>query len=152
MKGAMGFLDSLLGSITSGQSSENRIGSALLGLLASEGGRSTSADESGDQSPAAVSGGLNELVQRFKQSGMSDVIQSWIGSGANKPIGTDELHRAISPDTVDRLSEQTGIEKSQLLPLLARVLPNIVDRLTPNQHVPDEREVSRIHSDLSKTA
>jgi uncharacterized protein YidB (DUF937 family) len=145
----MGLLDSLLGSLTSGQSSESRISSVLLGLLASEGGRSTSADKSGDQSPAAVSGGLNELVQRFEQSGMGDVIQSWIGSGANKPIGTDELHRAISPGTVDRLSEQTGIEKGQLLPLLAQVLPNIVDRLTPNQHVPDEREVSRMHSNPS---
>jgi uncharacterized protein YidB (DUF937 family) len=142
----MGFLDSLLGSITSGQSSQSSIGSALIGLLASESGRSTSADESGDQSAAAASGGLNELVQRFEQSGMGDVIQSWIGSGPNKPIGTDELHRAISPGTVDRLSEQTGIEKGQLMPLLAQVLPHIVDRLTPNQRVPDESEVSRMQS------
>jgi uncharacterized protein YidB (DUF937 family) len=142
----MGLLDSLLGSMASGQSSHGAIGSALLGLLASETGRSASNDQSADQSPAAVSGGLNELAQRFQQSGLGDVIQSWIGSEPNKPIGTDELHQAIGSDTVDRLSEQTGMGKAQLLPLLAQLLPTLVDRLTPNHRVPDEGEVSRMQS------
>lgn len=140
----MGLLDSLLGSFTSGQSSNGNIGSALLGILASESGRSAPADQSGNQSPTAVSGGLNELVQRFQQNGLGDVVQSWIGSGPNQPIGTEEVHQAIGPGTVDRLSDQTGIEKGQLLPLLARALPQIVDRLTPNQRVPNETEVSRM--------
>jgi uncharacterized protein YidB (DUF937 family) len=145
-RAAMGLLDNLLGSMTSGQNSHSTIGSALLGLLASESGRSTSNEQSANQSPVAISGGLNELVQRFEQSGLGDVIQSWIGSGANQPIGTDEVHRAIGPDTVARLSEQTGMGKAQLLPLLAQVLPTIVDRLTPNQRVPDQGEISRMPS------
>jgi uncharacterized protein YidB (DUF937 family) len=37
--------------------------------------------------------------------------------------------------------------KGELLPLLiAQMLPTIVDRLTPNQHVPDEGEISRMQS------
>jgi uncharacterized protein YidB (DUF937 family) len=91
----MGLLESLFGSMTSGQNSHSTIGSALLGLLASESGRSTSNEA--NQSPVAISGGLNELVQRFEQSGLGDVIQSWIGSGANQPIGTDEVHRGHRP-------------------------------------------------------
>lgn len=142
----MGLLDSLIGSFASGQrsSSTSAIGSALLGLLASEGGQTASNEQPGNQSPAAVSGGLNELVQRFQQNGLGDVVQSWIGSGPNQPVGTAEVHQAIGPDTVDRLSDQTGIGKGQLLPLLAQVLPTIVDRLTPHQRVPDEREVSQM--------
>jgi hypothetical protein len=81
-RAAMGLLDSLLGSMTSGQNSHSTIGSALLGLLASESGRSTSNEQSANQSPVAISGGLNELVQRFEQSGLGGVIQFWIGSGA----------------------------------------------------------------------
>jgi uncharacterized protein YidB (DUF937 family) len=139
----MGLLDSLLGSITSGQSADSTLGSALLGLLASESGRSISNDQSVNQSPAAVS---NELVQGFEQGGLGDVIQSRIGSGPNQPIGTDEIHRAIGPDTVYRLSGQTGIAKGQLLPLLAQLLPASVDRLTPNQRVPDQSEISQMQS------
>ena len=74
------------------------------------------------------------------------MIQSWIGSGPNQPVSTDKLHQAIGPETVDRLSQNTGMAKGELLPLIAQMLPTIVDRLTPNQHVPDEGEISRIQS------
>ena len=141
----MGLFDSLLSSVGSGQNSA--IGNTLLSLLASESGRTrTSDDRMGTQSPAAISSGLSELVQRFEKGGLGDVIQSWIGSGPNQPIGTDQLHQAIGPETVDRLSQATGMAKGDLLPLIAQMLPAIVDRLTPNQHVPDEGEISRMQS------
>jgi uncharacterized protein YidB (DUF937 family) len=141
----MGLFDSLLSSVGSGQNSA--IGNTLLSLLASESGRTSPSDDKiGTQSPAAISSGLSELVQRFEQGGLGDVIQSWIGSGPNRPIDTDKLHQAIGPETVDRLSQNTGMAKGELLPLIAQMLPTIVDRLTPNQHVPDEGEISRMQS------
>jgi uncharacterized protein YidB (DUF937 family) len=127
------------------------MGGTLLSLLASESGRGGapgSYDASMNQSPAAVSSGLNELVQRFEQSGLGGAVQSWIGSGPNQQISPDELHQAIGPNTMDRLSQQTGISHGQLLPLLAQALPLIVDRLTPNQRVPDRHEVARMQSDM----
>jgi uncharacterized protein YidB (DUF937 family) len=141
----MGLFDSLLSSVGSGQNSA--IGNTLLSLLASESGRTNaSEDKMGTQSPAAISSGLSELVQRFEQGGLGDVIQSWIGSGPNQPIDSDKLHQAIGPETVDRLSQNTGMAKGELLLLIAQMLPTIVDRLTPNQHVPDEGEISRMQS------
>jgi uncharacterized protein YidB (DUF937 family) len=100
----------------------------------------------GTQSPSAISSGLSELVQRFEQGGLGDVIQSWIGSGPNRPIDNDKLHQVIGPEIVDRLSQTTGMEKGELLPLIAQILPAIVDRLTPNQRVPNEGELSRMQS------
>jgi uncharacterized protein YidB (DUF937 family) len=141
----MRLFDSLLSSVGSVQNSA--IGNTLLSLLASESGRTNACDDKmGTQSPAAISSGLSELVQRFEQGGLGDVIQSWIGSGPNQPISTDKLHQAIGPETVDRLSQNTGMAKGELLPLIAQMLPTIVDRLTPNQHVPDEGEISRMQS------
>lgn len=145
----MGLLNNLLGNFLSGQNSDAGIGSALLGLLAQESGRGgagASADPSDTQPPAAISGGLSELVQRFQQSGLGDVMQSWIGSGQNQGISLDQLHQAIGPQTMNRLSEQTGMSHSQLLPLLAQALPMIVDRLTPNQRVPNPSEVEDMRS------
>lgn len=150
----MGLLDSLLGAFTgqsAGQDSVGQnpagLGGMLLGMLASESGRSGASPSAGDpmsQSPAAVSGGLNELVQRFQQNGFGDVMQSWIGSGPNQQISPDQVHQAIGPETVDRLSQQTGMPHSQLLPLLAQALPAIIDRLTPNNRVPDRNEVAQM--------
>lgn len=141
----------LLGSIISGQNPEGGLASALLGLLASEGGHTDTSNAAGptepsSQSPAAVSGGLSELVQRFERNGLGDVIQSWIGSSSNQPVAPDELRQAVGPDTIDRLSQQTGLGHGQLLPLLAQALPMIVDRLTPNQRVPQPAEVARMQS------
>ena len=144
----MGLCDSLLGTASSGQHSA--IGNTLLSLLASESGRAgTSDNQTESRSPAAISGGLNELVQRFERGGLGDVIGSWIGSGPNQRIGPDQLHQAIGPETIERLSEKTGIGKGELLPLIAQVLPSIIDRLTPNQRVPDEGEISRMQSNAS---
>jgi uncharacterized protein YidB (DUF937 family) len=163
-EGGMSFLDNLLGSLTSGQNASGQnpsgqnasgqnalggIGGMLLGMLASEGGQpnaAASTDQSAKQAPAAVSGGLSELVQRLQQSGLGDVVQSWVGSGPNRDISPEEVHQAIGPQTVDRLSQQTGISHSALLPLLAQVLPLIVDRLTPNQRIPNQTEVARMQS------
>jgi uncharacterized protein YidB (DUF937 family) len=150
----MGLLDSLLGSFTgqnlAGETSAGGLGGMLLGLLASESGRTDTAETESvapGQSPAAVSGGLEELVQRFQQNGLGDVVKSWIGSGPNQSVAPEDVHQALGTQTVDRLSQQTGMSRSQLLPLLAQALPLIVDRLTPNQRVPDRHEVGRMQSD-----
>ena len=151
----MGLLDNLLGSETAGQNSDGSIAGALLGLLASERGRATgsetagASDPSANQSAGAVSGGLSELVQRFQRSGLGDVIQSWIGSGPNQPVAPDDLHQAIGPESIDRLSRQTGLGRSELLALVAQALPMIVDRLTPSGRVPQEPEVARMQSNQS---
>src|SRR3954451_22330117 len=33
-----------------------------------------------------LSGGLGELVDRFKQSGHGETAESWVGTGPNKPV------------------------------------------------------------------
>lgn len=147
----MGLLDNLLGAGTA-QGSHAGIGRALLGMLADESGTTEQRDATGSQSPAAVSGGLNELVQRFEQGGLGDVVRSWIASGSNQPITPDQVHQAIGGQTIDRLSQQTGIGQAQLLPLLAQALPLIVDRLTPNQRVPDQHEVATMQSEQATDA
>jgi uncharacterized protein YidB (DUF937 family) len=82
-------------------------------------------------------------VQQFQQNGHGDTINSWIGSGQNQPITPDQLHQALGPDAVSNLSQLTGVASNNLIPELARVLPGIVDKLTPQGRVPDHAEMSR---------
>jgi uncharacterized protein YidB (DUF937 family) len=99
------------------------------------------ADE--DQAHAAVSGGLGELLQRFQQNGYGHVAGSWVGTGPNQPIAPHELQQALGPETVDDLSEQTGVPRGDLLSQLSQALPTLVDRLTPQGRVPEPDEMAR---------
>ena len=40
----------------------------------------------GGAAGSVLSGGLNDLVKQFQQSGLGDVAQSWVGTGPNKEI------------------------------------------------------------------
>jgi uncharacterized protein YidB (DUF937 family) len=85
------------------------LGGIIGGLMG--GGGDTRTMPNQDQAHAAVSGGLGELLQRFQQSGFGDTVNSWIGTGANRPIAPDQLNQALSPETVDELSQQTGVPR-----------------------------------------
>jgi uncharacterized protein YidB (DUF937 family) len=83
------------------------------------------------------------MLQRFKQSGHGDAINSWIGPGQSQPIAPDQLHQALGPDAVNNLSRLTGTPENELLLELSRVLPGVVDKLTPHGRMPDQAEISR---------
>ena len=90
-----------------------------------------------------LGGGLDELMERFKQSGQSETAQSWVDTGPNKPCTADQLERAIGPEVLDTLSKQTGLSRDELVTRLCRELPDAVDKYTPQGRVPTEAEFSR---------
>ncbi|MGC2199620.1 MAG: YidB family protein [Stellaceae bacterium] len=155
----MGLLDDVLGSAVPGGNlakplmvglaallGARAVGSGLGSLL---GGTAASAPtlptppEAPSQPRGGLLGGLSGVLQSFQQSGHGDVINSWIGHGQNQPIAPDQLHQALGPDAVNNLSRLTGLPQDQLLAELSRVLPGVVDKLTPNGRMPDQAEVSR---------
>src|SRR3954464_1638623 len=84
-----------------------------------------------------LSGGLGELVDRFKQSGQGETADSWVGPGPNQQIAPPQLEQAIGPDVLDALSKQTGLSREDLLARLSRELPDAVDKYTPQGRLPD---------------
>jgi uncharacterized protein YidB (DUF937 family) len=90
-----------------------------------------------------LSGGLGELVDRFKQSGQSETAESWVKTGPNKPCTPAQLEQAIGPEVLDTLSKQTGSAREELLSRLCRELPDAVDKYTPQGRLPTEAELSR---------
>ena len=117
------------------------LGGIIGGLMG--GGGDTRTMPNPDQAHAAMSGGLGELLQRFQQSGFGDTVNSWIGTGTNRPIAPDQLNQALSPETVDELSQQTGVPRHEVLSELSQALPTMVDRLTPEGRIPDQQEMAR---------
>jgi uncharacterized protein YidB (DUF937 family) len=90
-----------------------------------------------------LSGGLGELVDRFKQSGHGETAESWVGAGPNKQVTAPQLEHAIGPEMMDTLSKQTGLSREELLARLSRELPTAVDKYTPQGRLPSETDFTR---------
>jgi len=90
-----------------------------------------------------LSGGLSELIDRFKQNGQGETAESWVRTGPNQPVTPVQLQQAIGPDVLDTLSRQTGLSQQELLARLSRELPDAVDKYTPQGRLPTEGEFTR---------
>jgi uncharacterized protein YidB (DUF937 family) len=104
----------------------------------------TGATSEPDASPGDVVGGLGGLLKKFQQNGFGDEINSWIGTGQNKPVAANQVSDALGPDLIAALSQRTGLPKDQILVVLSQVLPNAVDKLTPEGRLPTQQEISRL--------
>ena len=91
-----------------------------------------------------LSGGLGELIDRFKQTGQSDTAESWVKAGPNKPCTPAQLEQAVGPEVLEALIRETGLSREELISRLCRELPNAVDKYTPEGRLPTETELSRI--------
>ena len=99
----------------------------------------------GGASVASVfGGGLRDLVERIKQGGQAEAADSWVKTGPNQPIGSDQLEKAIGPDVLGTLAEQTGLSRQELLDRLTREVPAAVDGSTPQGRLPTDDEASRL--------
>ena len=149
----MGLLDDVIGAAlgakpTQGQTARgqpaqdqfSQIAAALTALLAPRPG-AAAPGQAAPSAPQATSGGLDVLINQFKQNGLGDVINSWIGTGQNQAISPNQLREALGQNTVNDLSRQSGAPQDDLLSQLSRYLPGVIDRLTPNGQLPNQRDL-----------
>ena len=98
----------------------------------------------GGAAGSVLSGGLNDLLKQFDQSGQGDVAKSWVGSGPNKTIAPGDLANALGTDRINQLMQVSGMSRDDLLNGLSQHLPGVVDQLTPGGRVPTEQEASQL--------
>ena len=84
-----------------------------------------------------ATGGLTGLVDAFKNKGLGDIMSSWIGTGENKPISSDQIMQAIGSDKIQQIAQKVGISKDSASQHLSELLPQIIDMLTPNGKLPE---------------
>ena len=81
-------------------------------------------------------GGLQGVVKEFERNGLGATVQSWVGTGPNQPIAPDGINRVLGNDLLQQLAAKTGLSVQDLTQKLAQVLPDAVDKLTPDGVVP----------------
>ena len=104
----MRLLDGIMGAIGGGQGAEGLDLNQLISHL-------------GD-------GNLQNIVSQFEQGGLGNVVQSWVGTGANLPISAEQLQSVLGNEQVAGIAKSLGIDTAQV----ANVLPGLIDHLTPD--------------------
>jgi uncharacterized protein YidB (DUF937 family) len=82
-------------------------------------------------------GGLNNLISQFGAKGLSDVVGSWVGTGKNLPVSPDQLKGVLGDDTVKNIASKLGMDSNAVTSQLSNLLPDVVDKLTPDGKVPE---------------
>ena len=82
-------------------------------------------------------GGLDGVVQTFKRNGLSDIVDSWIGTGQNLPVSSDQVKQGLGSDLVVQLATKAGLSPDIISSQLTTLLPGLVDKLTPDGTIPD---------------
>lgn len=116
----MGLLDSVMGAVSGQAGQQGGLASVLGGLLANN----------------SELGGLSGLIEKFKQAGLGDVIQSWIGKGENLPISAEQITQVLGSGTVGNIASQLGVDPAQASSQLAQMLPGLINTLTPGGEAP----------------
>ena len=80
--------------------------------------------------------GLSSLVNNAGSQGVGHVVQSWIGTGANQPIAPKQVQALLGQDKISQLAYRVGIPPAIASMALSRILPTLVDKLTPNGKLP----------------
>ena len=129
----MGLLDSVMGAV----SSQAQGGEGLQGLMGMLGNQpqlmqAASALLGSD----GQFGGLQGLIGKFQQAGLSDVVSSWVGKGENLPISAGQLSSVLGSDALQDMASKFGVDGNDLAGQLSSVLPGLVDKLTPDGQVP----------------
>ena len=78
---------------------------------------------------------LSALKERFEVSGLGDKIDSWISKGENIPASADDIKAALG-DQLDRIAGFFGGDKEKAAEETAEILPEMVDKLTPDGTIP----------------
>ncbi len=125
----MGLLDSILGAVAGGgaahpQGGLGQVAAALLPVIM---GMMQNREQ----------GGLQGLLNQLQGGGLGDRTASWVGTGQNLPVSADEIVAALGQGQLARIASQSGLDSEQVGTGLSQLLPDLVDRLTPNGQVPD---------------
>ena len=114
----MGILDSIVGQVLGGGNSQNLLINAIMSLIGGQ------------------SGGLDGLVKQFTSKGLGDIINSWVGTGKNLPITPQQVQQVLGNKAVSDIAKKVGITSDDAASQLSKLLPQVVDKLTPSGKVP----------------
>jgi uncharacterized protein YidB (DUF937 family) len=158
-----GGLDDLLAGLTGGGGgggqSGGGLGSLLGGLMGGggQGGGGGGAGMAGMMAALAPmvggfisGGGLSKMLSGFQSAGMQDKVDSWVSTGENQPLSAGDVQQAVSQEQIDKVAQRLGISQEEAAGVIADVLPNLVDKVSPDGQLASEEQLDKIGTALEQ--
>jgi uncharacterized protein YidB (DUF937 family) len=141
----MGLLDGLIGNVLGsmlGGNQGQRQGQDPLGSILGRLGSGNQTQSGNLLLQLALSmlqqnGGLEGILGKFREGGLSQQADSWVGTGQNMNISADQLQQIFGSSTVSDLASRLGMSEQQAGSEMAQLLPEVINRLTPEGQVPE---------------
>jgi len=95
-------------------------------------------------------GGLGGLLEQLQRTGFREQADSWVSRGANRPISPDAMSQIFGKDGLETIARQAGISPDEASHGLSELLPEVVDRMTPDGSVPDPDALANSVGDFAR--
>jgi uncharacterized protein YidB (DUF937 family) len=82
-------------------------------------------------------GSLGTLLEGLQRAGYGEQASSWVGTGQNSAIPPDAIEKVFGRGGLEAIARQAGVTEADAAQGLSQLLPEVVDRVTPNGSVPD---------------
>jgi hypothetical protein len=120
----MGLFDNIAGQVAGALSGQTPTGGQdLMGLV-------------GNLINNPQMGGLQGWIQAFQDKELGGIVSSWVGTGDNLPISAEQLASVLDSRTLQDMAQQAGLPVQGLTEQLAGLLPQVIDKITPNGSLP----------------
>ncbi|MBL0428246.1 YidB family protein [Ramlibacter alkalitolerans] len=85
-------------------------------------------------------GGMNAVVDKFRDKGLHRQAQSWMSSGDNDPIDGQAVEQVVGREELRQMAERLGVPEEQVAQAFAEIMPEMVDKMTPDGQLPHEAD------------
>jgi len=71
---------------------------------------------------------IGALLENFQGSGLSEIVGSWLGDGANGAIAPNQVAEVLGKDTLSDFAAKLGVSENEAAGGLSDALPQIIDK------------------------
>jgi uncharacterized protein YidB (DUF937 family) len=80
-------------------------------------------------------GGVQGLADTFQRSGLGGVFSSWVGTGENQAITAQQIESVMGNAHIQELAQKMGLDPTMAAEAIAKALPQLIDRSTPDGRI-----------------
>ncbi|WP_291354578.1 MULTISPECIES: YidB family protein [unclassified Acinetobacter] len=89
-------------------------------------------------------GGIQGALDKLKSIGLNRQVDDWVstGPGENAPVDNQQLQLLFDDQDVDQVAQETQVPKQDIYGAISKVLPQIIDSLTPQGEQTNKQEAN----------
>lgn len=95
-------------------------------------------------------GALDGLLSAFQKNGLGSIVQSWVGTGQNLPISPAQVQQVLGNGMLGELAAKAGMQVPDAATALSHLLPQVVDKLSPQGNLPLPKDLGGLLSSVGK--